>query len=283
MSLFVQDDWRRSTNLTFNLGVRYELLWPFVEDNGTWSTSTPRRTSPPPRRCCPAAPVPSPAPSPTRWCTPTPTTSRRASGSPGGLAPGTVLRGGYGISFNSGSYSAIARQMVEPAAVRRHEHEHRHVRSSARRSAIRSHAAQPTETTNNYGVDKNYELGLVQTWNADVSRDLRQVWNVGAGYTHTRGSSLDIVRAPNRGPTVCGSRACSRSSGRRPKAHRGCTPRRSAARAVRCAASAAASPTRSRDRATTRRRSAAAERSSRRTIRTSTPSGGSRASIAATS
>ncbi|MEX2663318.1 MAG: hypothetical protein WD227_15415, partial [Vicinamibacterales bacterium] len=33
-----------------------------------------------------------------------------------------------------------------------------------------------------------------------VSKDLRQVWNVGANYTHTRGASLDIVRAPNRGP-----------------------------------------------------------------------------------
>ena len=40
----------------------------------------------------------------------------------------------------------------------------------------------------------------MQTWNADLSRDVRQVWNVGAGYTHTRGSSLDILRAPNRGP-----------------------------------------------------------------------------------
>ena len=40
----------------------------------------------------------------------------------------------------------------------------------------------------------------MQTWNADLSRDLRQVWNVGGGYTHTRGSSLDILRAPNRGP-----------------------------------------------------------------------------------
>ena len=34
MSLFVQDEWRRSSALTFNLGVRYELLWPFVEDRG---------------------------------------------------------------------------------------------------------------------------------------------------------------------------------------------------------------------------------------------------------
>jgi hypothetical protein len=52
--------------------------------------------------------------------------------------------------------------------------------------------------TNNFGVDKEYELGLVQTWNVDVSRQFDRAWNVGAGYTHTRGSSLDILRAPNR-------------------------------------------------------------------------------------
>src|SRR4029079_13219275 len=56
------------------------------------------------------------------------------------------------------------------------------------------------ETTQNYGVDKNYALGRVQTVNADFSKDLRQVWNVGAGYTETHGANLDIVRAPNRGP-----------------------------------------------------------------------------------
>jgi len=60
--------------------------------------------------------------------------------------------------------------------------------------------AQPGETTNNYGVQRDYALGAVQTWNADLSRDLRQAWNVSGGYTHIRGSSLDIVRAPNRDP-----------------------------------------------------------------------------------
>ncbi len=58
-----------------------------------------------------------------------------------------------------------------------------------------------TGVTNTYGVDKNYALGRVQTWNADLSRDLNQAWNVGAGYTRTTGSSLDLVRAPNRGPS----------------------------------------------------------------------------------
>src|SRR5687768_4962448 len=34
MSLFVQDDWRKSASLTFNIGLRYEMLWPFREQNG---------------------------------------------------------------------------------------------------------------------------------------------------------------------------------------------------------------------------------------------------------
>ena len=35
---------------------------------------------------------------------------------------------------------------------------------------------------------------------ADVARTVRQAWDLGAGYTTTRGSHLDMVRAPNRGP-----------------------------------------------------------------------------------
>ena len=34
MSMFVQDDWRARPNLTMQLGVRYDLLWPFVEEHG---------------------------------------------------------------------------------------------------------------------------------------------------------------------------------------------------------------------------------------------------------
>ena len=112
--------------------------------------------------------------------------------------PGTILRGGYGISYNSGSYATIARQMVAqpPFAVT-------DTQFGTAADPLRLQSAfddAQRRHANTYGVDKNYELGLVQTWNADVSQDLRQVWNVGAGYTHTRGSSLDIVRAPNRGP-----------------------------------------------------------------------------------
>src|SRR5262249_12890484 len=116
------------------------------------------------------------------------------------IKPGQILRGGYSIGYNSGSYSTIARQLVSqpPFAVTTTGIGTTLVPLTLESPFLN---VSPTATTNNYGVDKNYALGVVQTANADFSRDIKQVWNVGAGYTYTRGSSLDIVRAPNRGPS----------------------------------------------------------------------------------
>ncbi len=198
-SLYVQDDWRRSANLTFNLGIRYELILPFVETNGQMVNldAAPDFTA--------VAPVLSGG------------TGLYSGVFPEGLlladsnniaprvgfawraAQGTIIRGGYGISFNAGSYAGIARNMVgqPPFAL-----------TNTAIGALGSPlsllnplaTATPDEITNDYGVERDYQLGLIQTWNMDISRDLTQVWNVGANYTYIRGSNLDILRAPNRGP-----------------------------------------------------------------------------------
>jgi hypothetical protein len=199
MSLFMQDDWRKSSTLTFNLGLRYELLWPFTEKDGQMVNldANPDFTA--------VTPVTSGGTGPY--------TGQFSSGLMNtdinnlaprvGVAwrfkPGTILRGGYGLSYNAGAYSSIARQMVgqPPFAVTSTA-----VATPTEPLTITDPlaTAQPGETTNNYGVDRAYALGAVQTFNTDLSRDLRQVWNVSGGYTYTRGSDLDIVRAPNRGP-----------------------------------------------------------------------------------
>jgi hypothetical protein len=57
-----------------------------------------------------------------------------------------------------------------------------------------------SETTNNFGVDKDYQLGVIQTWNLDVNRNAGGGWQFGVGYTGTRGTHLDMLRAPNRDP-----------------------------------------------------------------------------------
>ena len=56
-------------------------------------------------------------------------------------------------------------------------------------------------TTNNYSVDPNYRLPFVQIWNADWQDDLTRTLQLGIGYTGTKGTNLDLLRAPNRTPT----------------------------------------------------------------------------------
>ncbi len=56
-------------------------------------------------------------------------------------------------------------------------------------------------TTNSYGVDKNYSLGQIQTWNASVTRNLGPVWSIVLGYTGVKGTDLDLLSLPNRSPT----------------------------------------------------------------------------------
>jgi hypothetical protein len=110
----------------------------------------------------------------------------------------TIVRTGYGISFNNGSYASIARQLVaQPPFATTNTILGTTVAPLAIESAL---AAASSTTTNNYGVDKDYQLGALQTWNADVNRTLGRGWQLGGGYTGTKGSHLDIVRAPNRGP-----------------------------------------------------------------------------------
>ena len=200
-----------------------------------------------------------------------PTTSPRVSASPGGSSRHDP-RGGYGVSFTSGAYSNIARQLVgQPPFALTTPRWARAASAEPRRSARHRVSARDHQQLRRCSAIT--ALGN----RADVERGLLsrhpQVWNLGAGYTHTRGSSLDILRAPNRGRTACASKACSPSCGSRRKDPRFSTRRRSARGAGRSRESAPARPIRWRARATTPRHWAAAARSSRRTIAISRPSG----------
>ena len=200
LSAYVQDDWRVRGNLTVNLGLRYELIWPYLETNGHMVNLDVNDDF------TAAAPVQSGAPSEFNGVYPDALVDIDANnvaprvGFAWALRPGTIVRGGYGVSYNAGSYATIARQLVaQPPFATANT-------SIGSLSAPLSWSdpfvtATPQTTTNNFGVDRDYVLGVVQTWNADVSKVLGQVWDVGAGYTGTKGSSLDMVRAPNRGPT----------------------------------------------------------------------------------
>ena len=198
MSLFAQDDWRKSAKLTFSLGVRYELIWPFVEGSGRMVNldAPPDFTAAVPVLSGGTGPFTGPFPDGLLYTDANNIAPRL--GAAWRIKPGTVLRLGYGVSFNAGSYSNMARQLaLQPPF--------------STSDTVLATAADPIELTNafgapvtdvanTYGADKNYDLGRVQTWNADFSRDLTPNWNAGASYTRTTGASLDVVRSPNRGP-----------------------------------------------------------------------------------
>ena len=199
-SLFLQDDWRKNAALTFNIGLRYEFLRPFEEDERRMVNLDV------PADFTAAVPVMPGDVGPFTGAFPSTLMNADINnvaprvGFAWRAAQGTIVRGGYGVSYNAGSYAAISRQMVSQPPFATTD-----TRLGTAEAPLLLTNAFPGSsgdtTTNNFGVDKDYALGVVQTWNGDLSRDLRQVWNIGGGYTYTRGANLDIVRAPNRGPS----------------------------------------------------------------------------------
>jgi hypothetical protein len=112
---------------------------------------------------------------------------------------GTVIRSGYGVNYNASVYQSIAQQLAgqPPFAVT-------DTVLGSRTTLVPIETAlllAQTGTTNTYAVDPNYRLGSVQIWNLDLQRDLTRTVQLGVGYTGTKGSNLDILRAPNRGPS----------------------------------------------------------------------------------
>ncbi|HEY2433199.1 MAG TPA: TonB-dependent receptor [Vicinamibacterales bacterium] len=197
--LFLQDDWRKSAKLTLSLGLRYELIQPYTEADNRLVTLdvNPDFTAAAAVQAGQAGPYTGAFPDGI-LLTDTNNLAPRV-GFAYRLKPGLVVRGGYGMSFNSGSYSTMARQLAAqpPFATSNTQQD---LTGSAPIPIATAFTTITNQLQNNFGADKNYQLGRVQTMNVDVSKDLTQVWTVGGGYTRTIGANLDVVRAPNREP-----------------------------------------------------------------------------------
>jgi hypothetical protein len=197
--VYVQDDWRLRGRWTVNYGLRYDVVTPYRETNGHMVNldAAPDFSAVARVESGGVGPFSGQFPAAlvnTDWnnLAPRAGVAWRATNR-------SVVRFGYGLSYNSGSYAAIARQLYQqPDFFSTATTIGTIERPLTLESAFA--AIAPSTITNNYGIDKNYQLGLIHQWNVDYSHDLFRSWNGGVTYIGTLGSHLDMLRAPNRGP-----------------------------------------------------------------------------------
>jgi trimeric autotransporter adhesin len=110
----------------------------------------------------------------------------------------TVVRGGYGINYNTGQYGSIVQNLAYQPPFAFTE---TNVDSQTQTLTLQNgFPGTSAAVTNNFAVDKNYKLGYVQIWNLDIQRELSPSLLINIGYNGSKGTDLDMERAPNRLP-----------------------------------------------------------------------------------
>jgi hypothetical protein len=229
MDAYANDDFRLANNLTINYGVRWEYFSPFVEKFNRLANVDHDATYATLAVVQPGATGPYSGAYPRSLVNP-----QRDLFSPRfgfayrlknkGLTKDTVLRGGYGINYTTNQYQNFARKLAyEPpfAAVQTNvpTTDLNHptgcytttsqgvvspLGTAANMTLANGFACVPSNViTNNYGVDKNYRVGMVQVFNLNVQRTLGSAVVLNVGYSGSVGRDLDFVGNPNQnGSTV---------------------------------------------------------------------------------
>jgi outer membrane receptor protein involved in Fe transport len=198
--LFAQDNWRAGKNLTLNLGLRYEFITPFAEGNGQLANLD---VAPDFSAVAPVLPGQA-----------GPITGRKF---PDGLlhpdhnnfAPRvgiawkprskTVVRAGYGVNYNLGQYGQMATQLgFQPPFAVAQTNPAATPTSLTLQNGFPAPVVSPNHITNTYAVDQNYRLAYVQSWNLNIQQEATSSVVINIGYTGSKGTHLDMVRAPDQ-------------------------------------------------------------------------------------
>ena len=198
--LFIQDDWRVRGNLTINVGLRYEYVSPYTETSNQIVNldATPTFTAVAP--VLPGQTGPFTGAFPATLVDPDRNNFAPRIGIAWKPMAKTVVRAGYGLNYNTTQYANIVQNLAFQPPF---SFTQTNVGTVASPLLLQNAfpTVLPNTTTNNYGVDRNYRLGYVQIWNLDVQRELTRSLMLNIGYTGTKGTRLDMLRAPNRTPT----------------------------------------------------------------------------------
>jgi hypothetical protein len=196
----VQDAWRVHPRFAVNLGIRYELATPPVEvfnriadlvlnpDISAAALVTPGQINPFTGTRMARALMNT---DPNNWAPRIGIALRPSSKLP------TVLRAGYGISFNESIYNQLSLSMANQPPFAQSQN-----RQTTTATVLTLENGFPFQSSENIGnsvaVDPNYQVGYAQQWNVSVESRLKPSLVVDLTYTGTTGKHLDLLRAPNR-------------------------------------------------------------------------------------
>ena len=202
-NLFLQDDWRVRNTFTVNAGVRYEYVSPFTESSNHLSNLdvAPDFTAAVPVEAGQTGPYSGALPD--SLVRPDWNNLAPRIGIAWRARPSTVVRAGYGINYSSEAYRTVVQRLAAqpPFATSA---------TSLGTALIAVPLTTPlalagdTAGINDYAIDPSFVLGVAQQWNLDLQhsfdRGVLKGFLASASYNGTKGTRLDLQRAPNRGP-----------------------------------------------------------------------------------
>jgi hypothetical protein len=207
--LYAQDEWKLRGNLTLNLGVRYEYVSPLTEESNRIANLDLAPGVLTQQSGLSASSVAVLLPGqiglfsgrvPNSLVRPDRNNIAPRIGFAWKPLSKTVVRGGYGINYNTGAYQSIAQQLAlqPPFSIAE-----TNIQSTAGGLTLQDGfpGTSPGGITNNYAVSPNYRLGYVQIRNLDVQQQIRPTLLLNIDYTGTKGTALDVLEAPNRTAT----------------------------------------------------------------------------------
>ncbi len=199
---YFNDDWRVSSGLTINGGLRWDYASPITEQYGRLVNldAMPGFTA--------VAPVLGTNPIGSLTGQHYPDSLVRPDDA--GFEPrlgiawhpffgsSMLVRAGYGVNFNTSVYSSIAQQMAQQYPF-------------SKTLALENSAANPLTLANGFnalpgvlpntfGIDPNFRVGYVQNWQVSVQQDLMEGIVVTATYLGTKGTRGAQEFAPNTYP-----------------------------------------------------------------------------------
>lgn len=205
---YALDDFRLLANVTLNYGLRYEYFAPYTEKYnrlvnldhnadftsvdpvqpngvGTYLGNYPRSLVNPDRSMySPRVAV--------AW--------RPKIAKP--LTKDMVVRAGYGINYNTGQFATFAKNMAFQQPFAKTQTNTLTTAGCSGITLANGFDCSQVAIQNNFSVNKNYRLGMVQVYNFDIQKTLPLNIVMNVGYNGSHGGNLDIVRAPNH--TVSG-------------------------------------------------------------------------------